>query len=94
MNLIMAQPTKIQFDNERLKKSLTDFRFIVENLSSADIDDDELRKVKIFQQINPVHQAIYFLYVLYGGTEAAEILGVSRTYVYSVCHRVMKKLNN
>lgn len=91
---MMPQPTKIKFDNERLKNSLTDFRFIVENLSSADIDDEELRKVKIFQKLNPVQQSIYFLYVLYGGTEAANILGVSRTYVYSVCHRVMKKLNS
>lgn len=53
---VMAQQSKIKFfDNERLKNSLTDLRFIVEHLSSADIDDDELQKVKIFQQINPVH---------------------------------------
>lgn len=90
----MAQPTKIQFDNERLKNALTDFRFIVEHLSAADIDDEELRKVKIFQQMRSTDQAIFYLYNLWGGTEAAEILGVSRTYVYSVCHRVIKKLNN
>ena len=95
MNLtVMPQPTKIQFDNDRLKNALNGFKQIVENLSSADIDDEELRKVKIFQKLRSTDQAIYFLYHLYGGTEAAEILGVSRTYVYSVCHRVMKKLNN
>lgn len=91
---MMPQPTKIKFDNTRLKNSLTDFRFIVENLSSADIDDEELRKVKIFQQINPVQQSIYYLYNLYGGTTAAEILGVSRTYVYKIVGDVNTKLNN
>lgn len=90
----MAQPTKIQFDNARLKNALTDFRFIVEHLSSADIDDEELRKVKIFQQINPVQQSIYYLYNLYGGTTAAEILGVSRTYVYKIVGDVNEKINN
>ena len=91
---MMAQPTKIQFDNERLKNALTDFRFIVEHLSAADIDDEELRKVKIFQQMRSTDQAIYYLYHLYGGTEAADILGVSRTYVYKIVGDVMKKLNS
>lgn len=90
----MPQPTKIKFDNERLKNSLTDFRFIVENLSSADIDDEELRKVKIFQQMRSTDQSIFYLYTLYGGTEAADILGVSRTYVYKIVGDVCKKLNN
>ena len=93
MNLtVMPQPTKIQFDNERLKNALNGFKQIVENLSSADIDDEELRKVKIFQKLNPVYQAIYYLYHLYGGTEAAEILGVSRTYVYKIVGDVNAKL--
>lgn len=91
---MMPQPTKIQFDNERLKNALNGFKQIVDSLSSTDIDDDELRKVKIFQQMRSTDQAIFYLYNLYGGTTAAEILGVSRTYVYKIVGDVCKKLNN
>ena len=91
---MMPQPTKIKFDNNRLKNALYGFRQIVDSLSAEDIDDDELRKVKIFQQMRSTDQSIFYLYNLYGGTEAAEILGVSRTYVYKIVGDVHKKLNN
>ena len=89
---MMPQPTKIQFDNERLKNALNGFKQIVDNLSSTDIDDEELQKVKIFQQMRSTDQAIFYLYHLYGGTTAAEILGVSRTYVYKIVGDVNKKI--
>lgn len=86
--------TKIEFNNEKLKEALKPFKDDLSHLTDGvSLDDHQLCKLTRFKKLNPTEQSIFYLYAKFGGTEAAKLLGVSRTYVYKIVNNSLNKIN-
>lgn len=89
------------FNNEALKEALKDSKIVYNNvlnntLNKNTMDDEEYeyksKKLEKVRELEQMDKDILYLYAEYGATEAAELLGVSRGYIYKLMNNINKKL--
>ena len=83
----------IKIDNEKLKNSLKDRDKIINSLYEEDIDDEQLEKLNLLNNLPPLERDIFFLHTVYGTNYTAEVYGCSTRLIQYKIKEIKQKLN-
>jgi len=89
------------YDNNEFKKSLEGSKEVYDDIlnntvSSYSMADEQYeffkKTLEKVSELSQMDKDVLYLYAQFGATDTAEILGISRTYVYKLINSIKEKI--
>lgn len=89
----MKQHTENLTANEKLLSALKDRNDVIDSINqSSNYDDEQLLKLKKFNNLTQFEKDLLYLCSIYKVIEVAKLYECSRQYIYKLLHKIQNKL--